>query len=157
LDGGDVKSDSTVVTEAALGFRDGDNGADFGAFGNHDDAVNQDGVQDFEFDGIVDAGGGGRESFQELEANGRFVGKNEAGKRRIGRGRSGNRRTVVGDAFASGRGLCGSGGGGAIFENCGTRHGHESGFALGGADRQVGIIAANDLNNFAALQGGADV
>jgi len=64
LDGGKVESDAAVVTEAALGFGDGYNRSDFGAFGDHGDAVNKDGVQDLEFNGIGDAGGGGRESFQ---------------------------------------------------------------------------------------------
>ena len=44
-----------------------------------------------------------------------------------------------------------------ILENCGTRHGHKSGFAFGGAHGQIGFITANYLNDFSALQRAADV
>ena len=142
-----------------FGFVDDAGGV--GAFGNDEKAVDDDIYGNFEIHFVADLGGSGRKFSAKLHVNGSAVQQDDnlgwIGS--VGRRRSRTAGLVIVNLFSD-RGVRRSQSGlftGSRFQKQEGVLGDIAGFALGGANAEIAVVAAGDFDLLATLERAADV
>jgi hypothetical protein len=150
-----------AAAESFFRFGFVDHAESVGAFGNDEKAVDDDVFENFEIHLVADLGGGGRKLFAKLHVNGSAVQQDNGlgwiGS--VGWRRSRTAGLVIVNLFSdrsfrrSQNGLCA----GSRFQKQERVLGDIAGFALGGANAEIAVVAAGDFHLLAALKSATDV
>jgi len=160
-DAANENAEFAAAAESFPGFGFVDDAGGVGAFGNDEKAFDDHVFGDFEIHFVADLGGGGREFSAELHVNGSAVEQDNSlgwiGS--VGWRRSRTAGLVIVNLFpdcslrGSQNGLCTGG----VFQKQERILGDIAGFALGGANAEIAVVAAGDFHLLAALERAADI
>jgi len=160
-DAANENAEFATAAEGFLGFGFVDDANGVGAFGNDEQAVDDDVFGNFEIHFVADLGGGGRKFSPKLHVN-RSAVEQDNGLGRIGSvgwRRSRTAGLVIVNLFShwgvrrSQNGLCAW----SRFQEQKRILGDIAGFAFGGADAEIAVVAAGDFDLLTALESATNV